>query len=287
MINATGRTVALRGNASPNLWRAPWNGSDTDGGSTIVTAVGTQTMYCSDCHGSRTNIGDGVMPTGGENGNPWGPHGSSEDFLLKGEWKTDTTPSVANDTLCFRCHEYSQYADPSGSPNPPAFRSGFGGTGSDVYGVPITNLHQRHAYYTTQGGTTLPDLTLSTWPFSANGQLRCTMCHTGTAHGWKNKDFLVNLNDLGPELNLIAGGYPPAGAVGGEISPIASSCNANTILCNGDNVPMGTQVPAAMAPVPTGYSNGPYYRGALLGIAATGFPASGNWAKADCTTSCH
>jgi hypothetical protein len=287
VINATGRTVALRGNASPNLWRAPWNGSDTDGGSTIVTAVGTQTMYCSDCHGSRTNIGDGVMPTGGENGNPWGPHGSSEDFLLKGEWKTDTTPSVANDTLCFRCHEYSQYADPSGSPNPPAFRSGFGGTGSDVYGVPITNLHQRHAYYTTQGGTTLPDLTLSTWPFSANGQLRCTMCHTGTAHGWKNKDFLVNLNDLGPELNLIAGGYPPAGAVGGEISPIASSCNANTILCNGDNVPMGTQVPAAMAPVPTGYSNGPYYRGALLGIAATGFPASGNWAKADCTTSCH
>ena len=207
--------------------------------------------------------------------------------MLKGEWKTDTTPSVANDTLCFRCHEYSQYADPSGSPNLPAFRSGFGGTGSDVYGVPITNLHQRHAYYTTQGGTTLPDLTLSTWPFSANGQLRCTMCHTGTAHGWKNKDFLVNLNDLGPELNLIAGGYPPAGAVGGEISPIASSCNANTILCNGDNVPMGTQVPAAMAPVPTGYSNGPYYRGALLGIAATGFPASGNWAKADCTTSCH
>jgi hypothetical protein len=287
VINATGRTVALRGNASANLWRAPWNGSDTDGGSTIVTAVGTQTMYCSDCHGSRTNIGDGVVPSGGDNGNPWGPHGSTENFLLKGEWSTDTTPSVANDTLCFRCHEYSQYADPSGSPSPPALRSGFGGTGSDVYGVPITNLHQRHAYYTTQGGTTLPDLTLSTWPFSANGQLRCTMCHTGTAHGWKNKGFLVNLNDLGPELNLIVGGYPPAGAVGGEISPSASSCNANTTLCNGDNVPMGTQVPAAMAPVPTGYSNGPYYRGALLGIAATGFPASGNWTKADCTTSCH
>jgi hypothetical protein len=283
----TGRTVAIRGNANPNLWRAPWNGSDTDGGATIVTAVGTQTMYCSDCHGSQTNLTDGVVPFSGENGNSWGPHGSTNNFLLKGEWITDGVPTVANDTLCFRCHDYSQYADPSGSPNPPAFRSGFGGTGSDVYGVPIVNLHQRHAYYTTQGGTTLPDLTLSTWPFSANGQLRCTMCHTGTAHGWKNKEFLVNLNDVGPELNLIIGGIGPAGALGGEISPSASSCNANTTLCPGDNVLKGTQVPAAMALVPTGYSNGPYYRGALLGIAATGFPASGNWTKTDCSTSCH
>ena len=284
----TGRTVALRGNANPNLWRAPWNGSDTDGGSTIVTAVGTQTMYCSDCHGSQTNLADGVVPLNGENGSPWGPHGSTNNFLLKGEWLTDTIPIVADDTLCFRCHEYSQYADPSGSPSPPALRSGFGGSGNDVYGVPITNLHQRHAYYTTQGGTTLPDLTTSTWPFSANGQLRCTMCHTGTAHGWKNKEFLVNLNDLGPELNLILpNGTGPAGALGGEISPTASSCNANTTLCAGDNVPKGTYVPSSMAPVPAGYSNGPYYRGALLGIAATGFPASGNWTKSDCTTTCH
>lgn len=287
VMDVTGRTVALRF-ASQNLWRSPWNGSDIDGGSAIVTnAVGTQTMYCSDCHGSQTNPAEGVVPFGGENGSSWGPHGSTENFLLKGEWKTDTTPSAANDTLCFRCHEYSQYADPSASPTPPSLRSGFGGSGTDVYGVPITNLHQRHAYYTTQGGTTLPDLSLSTWPYSANGQLRCTMCHTGTAHGWKNKEFLVNLNDLGPELNLITGGIGPAGALGGEISPSSSSCNANTTLCPGDNVPKGTYVPGAMAPVPTGYSNGPYYRGSLLGIAATGFPASGSWAKSDCTTSCH
>jgi hypothetical protein len=43
-----------------------------------------------------------------------------------------------------------------------------------------------------------------------------------------------------------------------------------------------------MAPVPTGYTNGPYYQGALLSIANTGFKTSGNWAKADCTTAgCH
>ncbi|HTN95023.1 MAG TPA: hypothetical protein VMJ33_10605 [Gallionella sp.] len=288
VMDATGRTVALRGNISPNLWRAPWNGSDSDGGSPIVTnAVGTQTMYCSDCHGSQTNLMDGVVPFGGDNGNSWGPHGSNENFLLKGEWKTDSVPTVANDTLCFRCHEYSQYADPSGSPSPPALRSGFGGSGNDVYGVPINNLHQRHAFYTTQGGTTLPDSSISTWPVAANGQLRCTMCHTGTAHGWKNKAFLVNLNDLGPELNLITGGFGPAGALGGEISPASTSCNGNTTLCAGDNVPKGTYVPSTMLSVPAGYSNGPYYRGALLGIASTGFPASGNWAKSDCATSCH
>jgi hypothetical protein len=281
VMNATGRTVVIRGSASPNLWRAPWNGSDTDGGSTIVTAVGNQTMYCSDCHGSQTDIADGVVPFGGENGKSWGPHGSTENFLLKGEWNTDTVPTIANDTLCYRCHDYNQYADPSGSPNPPALRSGFGGIGSDVYGVPMTNLHQRHAFYTTQGGTTLPDLTLSTWPYSANGQLRCTMCHTGTAHGWKNKDFLVNLNDLGPELNLITGGVGPAGALGGEMLA------ASGVLATGDNVPKGTYVPGSMAPLPTGYSNGPYYRGALLGIASSGFPVSGNWVKADCSSSCH
>lgn len=282
VMDSTGRTVALRGNASPNLWRAPWNGSDSDGGSPIVpNAVGTQTMYCSDCHGSQTFLADGVVPPGGENGNPWGPHGSTQNFLLKGAWKTDTPPTIANDTLCFRCHSYNQYADPSASPSPPALPSSFGGSGNDVYGVPINNLHQRHAFYTTQGGTTLPDLSVSTWPVAANGQLRCTMCHIGTAHGWKNKGFLVNLNDLGPELNLITGGVGPAGALGGEIAP------GPLTLTTGSNVPKGTYVSPAMAPVPTGYSNGPYYRGALLAIAATGFPASGNWVKASCTGNCH
>lgn len=275
VMDVTGRTVTLRGNASPNLWRAPWNGSDVDGGSTIVTAVGTQTMYCSDCHGSQTNLADGVVPVGGENGSSWGPHGSSENFLLKGEWKTDTVPSVANDTVCFRCHEYSQYADPSATPLPAALPSGFGGIGSDTAPTPgsIANLHQRHAYYATLGGTAYAP----TWP--TNTPMRCTMCHTGTAHGWKNKAFLVNLNDLGPELNKITGGIG-GGALGGEIAP------GPVTLLVGTNVPKGTQA-TAMAPIPTGYSNGPYYRGALLGIPAlTGFKASGAWTKTDCT-GCH
>ena len=279
VMDVTGRTMALRvpsGSPSPNLWRAPWNGSDTDGGSTIVNAVGNQTMYCSDCHGSETVMTDGVVPTGGENGNPWGPHGSTQNFLLKGEWKTDTVPTITNDTICYRCHEYEQYGNPSPSTTLP---SGFGhATNLDAYGASEANLHQRHAFYTTQGGIA-PCCT--NWQASDNGTYRCTMCHSGTAHGWKNKDFLVNLQDVGPELNLITGGIGPAGALGGEVAP------GPVTLTTGQNVPKGTYVPNAMAPLTTGYSNGPYYRGALNGIAATGFPASGNWVKADCTGSCH
>jgi hypothetical protein len=253
-------------------------------------------MYCSDCHGSYTNLADGVVPQGGEDGKPWGPHGSTENFLLKGPWKTDTLPAVSNDTLCFRCHSYSQYADPSASPMPGSvLPSGFGGTVSalgtskDFYNQPLTNLHQRHAFYTTQGGSTSHQVA---WPASANGTYRCTMCHTGTAHGWKNKGFLVNLNDLGPELNKISGGTG-GGALGGE------QATGPVTLAVGANVPKGTSVPASMAPVPVGYSNGPYYRGALLRINPSfgfgtglvrqgGFPESGNWKKSDCTTAgCH
>ena len=305
VIDNTGREVALRGNASPNLWRAPWNGSDVDAGSVIVNtavdrngttnavtgAVGNQTMYCSDCHGTEvSNLANGVVPDGNgspgawtEDGKPWGPHGSTKPFILKGLWDTTapinptSAPATTLDVLCFRCHDATQYADATGSPAT-VLQSGFSAVGNDfAYGQPMNNLHQRHAFYTTQGG--VPHATTSVWPASANGSYRCTMCHTGTAHGWKNKDFLVNLNDVGPEVDKAISGTV-GGALGGEIAP------GPITLATGQNVPKGTQVPAAMAPVPTGYTNGPYYQGALLYLNS--FKASGNWTKADCANSgCH
>jgi len=289
VIDGTGRTVANRGNASPNLWRSPWNGSDTDGPTATLQvsggAVGNQTMYCSDCHGTVTTITNGVVPDGNgstgawtENGKPWGPHGSAENFILKGSSNTTSATGVASDTLCFRCHDATQYADATGAPAS-VLSSGFGGIGNDLaYGQPINNLHQRHAFYTTQGGVS----PTSVWPAAANGTYRCTMCHTGTAHGWKNKDFLVNLNDVGPELDKAANSTV-GGALGGET---AQPIPPGTLLTTGQNVPIGTQVPAGMAPAPTGYTNGPYYQGALLYI--NGFKASGAWTKADCANSgCH
>lgn len=94
------------------------------------------------------------------------------------------------------------------------------------------------------------------------------MCHTGTAHGWKNKAFLANLNDLGPEIT----------AIGGEIAP------GSIILSAGQAVPKGTQAPAIT--VPAGYSNGPYYRGTLLSVV-NNFAPSGGWVKTDCAGGCH
>lgn len=293
VMDNTGRTFA-----SPNLWRSPWNGSDRDGGSTIVTAVGSQTMYCSDCHGTVTNSTNGVVPENNgsgpsawtENGNPWGPHGSTAYFILKGPSNTTSATSVASDTLCFRCHDATQYADASGTPAV-ALNSGFSAFGNDLaYNQPMNNLHQRHAFYTTQGG--VPHATTSVWPISANGTYRCTMCHTGTAHGWKNKAFLVNLNDVGPEVNRSSNGTV-GGAIGTSLGGTGEIAPGPTTLTTGQNVPGGTQVPGSMASVLTGgYTNGPYYRGALLYInyiiGVNGFKASGTWTKSDCANSgCH
>ena len=271
VMDATGRTVALRG-ATANLWRAPWNGSNTDTGSTIVAAVGTQTMYCSDCHGSDNSVtyttdAVGSDPENGEDGKSWGPHGSNNAFLLRGNWDTAAAIGTATDTLCFRCHDASQYADPAVAPVT-TLASGFGhATNLDPLDgtTPLTNLHQRHAYYATG------PVGVTNWPTLQS--YRCTLCHTGTAHGWKNKAFLVNLDDLGLELNSTGG------AIGGETpGPLLA----------GAAVPKGSAAPAsATSPLATaaGYTNGPYYQGAFNRVSQ--FAASGNWIKTDCTGGCH
>jgi len=172
VMAATGRTLTTRGGISDanNPWRAPWNNQ-----------VGANTMYCSDCHGSNVTSATSVIPDNGDNGNPWGPHGSTNDFILKGNW-TDTGGGDAN-LLCFKCHNKSAYAGTttSGTRNT-GFFDGFNGRG---------NLHRYHA--------------------NKVGELRCTWCHVAVPHGWKNKALLVNLNDLGPEVGKTAGTKAPAG----------------------------------------------------------------------------
>ncbi len=160
VIGSTGRTLAIRTTGAAN-WLSPWNGA---------TDVGTQTMYCSDCHGSNTAPGT-VVPPGGENGNPWGPHGSTNNFILKGGWSHNTGTGTLND-LCFKCHDHNLYATRGeGS-------SGFGGSKDP-------NLHSFHA--------------------DKIGAMRCSWCHVAVPHGWKNKGLLVNLNDVGPEAGLAPG----------------------------------------------------------------------------------
>jgi Doubled CXXCH motif (Paired_CXXCH_1) len=160
VIDATGRSAATR-QMSAAAFVVPWN-----------AAIGTQSMYCSDCHGRSTAANTVVPPTG----RPWGPHGSEHDFLLKGTWNaltgspTRDAPGATdpNNGVCFKCHDFRTYADRNGDNN----SSGFRGSRSN-------NLHALHA--------------------DRIDRMRCSWCHTAVPHGWKNKGLLVNLNDVGRE----------------------------------------------------------------------------------------
>ena len=162
VMGPTGRTAT-----SASAFRAPWG-----------NAIGSQTMYCSDCHGENTADAS-VVPPGGENGRPWGPHGSTNNFILKGLWNTNVGADNRGDNgpnangLCFKCHNPDTYAN----------RNGSGTTG--FFNTDRGNLHAFHA--------------------DKVGRIRCNWCHVAVPHGWKNKALLVNLNDVGQEAGLAAG----------------------------------------------------------------------------------
>jgi hypothetical protein len=163
-MGETGRDGSTRNNGDSSIaanWEPPFD-----------RAVGSQTMYCSDCHGSATS-GATVVPNGGEDGAPWGPHGSTHDFILKGVWNKDTGTGRPND-LCFKCHDYDVYAGGDRSVD-----SGFGRG---------DNLHGIHYEKISEG----PE----------GNRVKCMWCHVAVPHGWKNKGLLVNLNDVGPEAGL-------------------------------------------------------------------------------------
>jgi cytochrome c553 len=169
VMDSTGRSAGVRNmSASTNMFLAPWNGPN----------IGSQTMYCTDCHGRSTANGTAVPPAG----TPWGPHGSENDFILKGTW--DSTTGINAAGVCFRCHNRTNYATDVNEGDREGFESGWGGPDRD------TNLHAFHA-----GDLGEP--------------LRCTWCHIAVPHGWKNKALLVNLNDVGPEAGLAPGTEVP------------------------------------------------------------------------------
>ncbi len=228
VMRETGRTAgsgATGGgerDASSNTWLEPFN-----------SAVGTQTMYCTDCHGSDTAPGTAI-PTGGEQGNVWGPHGSNSDFLLKGPWNQETGQNTP-EGLCFKCHDYNSYGKklPLG-PGGAALveKSGFSTTasaGTCLSDFAGKNLHSGHAM---EGQVT---------------NFRCNYCHIAIPHGWKNKNFLVNLNDVGPEVGLSSAG-----------NQVRNKTNAR-------------------------YFRGPYYNGSVLKVVT--FNSSGNWVHSACGSS--
>jgi len=243
VMGPTGRSLATRGmtdtNAA-NAWRAPWNAS---------ADVGTQTMYCSDCHGSST-AADTVVPVSPA---PWGPHGSTNNFILKGEWSyttgaTGQRGSYSVNALCFKCHNPLNYADGNGNQ----------GQSSGFYNSSRGNLHWYHT--------------------DKIQKLRCTWCHVAVPHGWKNKAFLVNLNDVGPEVKCRqedADDLPT-----GSKCTVGQPMTAGTQMRNG---PSGSGATSTTNWSNTGYTNGPYYLAAMLKIRS--FAKSGAWSDTNCGSS--
>jgi len=176
-IAQTGRTIALRGIKSGNPWLVPWSNQ-----------IGSNTLYCTDCHGSDAtngvrpaNNGTDAAPT--EDGSPWGPHGSSNDFLLKGGWNSSTGNANTTD-LCFKCHNASVYRSTTESGDGTSSTTGFSGPKAD-------NLHGLH-------GNRIGKV------------IKCTWCHVAVPHGWKNKALLVNMNDIGDEAGYVGQSYEVA-----------------------------------------------------------------------------
>ena len=86
-----------------------------------------------------------------------------------------------------------------------------------------------------------------------NNAIKCTWCHIAIPHGWKNKSFLVNLNDVGPEVSCDSTyTYSPACTVGQPI-------------------PVGTEVwrigsSKISSSATQRYYNPPYYNGSILKV---------------------
>jgi hypothetical protein len=121
-----------------------------------------------------------VVPPGGDNGTPWGPHGSNNNFLLKGAWNSSVGADNRGDNGPSRERPVLQVPQPGHLRQP-----------QRQAGRPASSMPDRgnlHAYHTDK-----------------IERMRCNWCHVAVPHGWKNKALLVNLNDVGEEAGQPAG----------------------------------------------------------------------------------
>ncbi len=142
---------------------------DTGKASAYGTYVSTwdkdDLMYCSDCHGSETSS------------DPAGPHGSTIDHILKGEYDRNTGKSGldTSDHLCFICHDYQTYkAD---------------GTNSTGSGFAKDQMGEYVNYHTNQKHG------------SGKGDVVCMDCHAAIPHGINRKHLIVYTTDDADYIN--------------------------------------------------------------------------------------
>jgi hypothetical protein len=134
------------------------------------TSVGTQTMYCSDCHGADDESTGAV-----------GPHGSARKFMLKGTgqywpyktdgvtmWRLNTTDAANSDMFCKNCH--------------PIYSGGSWGN----------NVHSKGDHNNKN--------------FTINGQsgtgVPCVSCHLVVPHGGKRSRLIAyGYNSTSPDVS--------------------------------------------------------------------------------------
>ncbi len=150
--NASYHSVEDTGKASAyGVYETPWDPSSL--------------MYCSDCHGSQTSS------------DPAGPHGSTINNILKGEYSR-TTGAYGSDTsshLCFICHDYDTYR--------------------------AQNLHtaSNQSGFTTQKSSSYYNL----HTYDKHQNAVCMDCHAALPHGINRRHLIVLSSDPAPYDNSV------------------------------------------------------------------------------------
>jgi len=156
--------IALQFNTNNDSYHSvEGTGKASDYGIYVSTWDKDDRMYCSDCHGSETSS------------DPAGPHGSTIDHILKGEYNRTTGAHDLNTSshLCFICHDYDTYrAQNSGSTST---QSGFTTQKSSSY----YNLHT----------------------YDKHVDAVCMDCHVALPHGINRRHLIVLASDVAPYDN--------------------------------------------------------------------------------------
>ncbi|GEM_PF-2748111 len=146
-----------------------WNGTSY-ASSLIGGFTPTSRMVCNDCHASET-------PT-----DPAGPHGSTNSFILKGQWDRTTGQNGTSGHLCFKCHAWSTYGPGSGGTN----NTGFSGGGTNLHGLMVGARNKAYN----------------------NNPIVCMDCHVAITHGYYRDHLLGFTGDGSPYINRpYSGGF--------------------------------------------------------------------------------
>ncbi|TAK77242.1 MAG: hypothetical protein EPO16_05870, partial [Dehalococcoidia bacterium] len=130
----------------------------------------TGRMVCSDCHRSETT--PGVTPT-----DPAGPHGSTNPFILRGQWDRTTGQAGTSNHLCFNCHAWTTYSRGS-TTAATGFYDGVNGKGN-LHGIMVGGRNKANA----------------------DAEIVCMDCHVAIPHGYYRDHLLGFTGDGAPYIN--------------------------------------------------------------------------------------